>query len=92
LNFVTAQEPLPEPSALLCLRVTAEADPGALSRVLEPFQNSGILLRRVIAEFGTNNLLHIQIDISGLPPDRLTLIAAKLTQMTSIHNAYWSYP
>jgi hypothetical protein len=37
--------------SLLRLRVLAEADSGALMRVLERFQNLGVLPRRVIAEF-----------------------------------------
>ena len=36
--------------SLLRLRVVADADPGALGRVLEPFQNLNTLPRRVVAE------------------------------------------
>ena len=35
-------------AALLRLRVTAEADLGALSRVLERFQNLNVVPRRVV--------------------------------------------
>jgi hypothetical protein len=71
------------------LRVVAEADPGAIARVLERFQNLNVLPRRVVAEFGTNDALHIQVDISGLPEDQLKLIAAKIGQCPSVTNAYW---
>lgn len=71
------------------LRVTAEADPGALARVLERFQNLNLTPRRVIAEWGINDTLHVQVDIAGLPEDRVSLIAAKIGQIPSIINAYW---
>ncbi len=77
--------------ALLRLQVTAEADPGALARVLERFQNLNVLPRRIVAEFGINELLHIQVDILGLEESRLSGIAAKLSQMTSVLAAYWHY-
>ena len=54
---MSAQNSLPKPSALLRLRVTAEADLGALSRVLERFQNLNIVPRRVVAEMGTGDVL-----------------------------------
>ncbi|MGH8137546.1 MAG: hypothetical protein ACREVV_05035 [Steroidobacteraceae bacterium] len=84
-------ESLPGPAVLLRLRVTAEADPAALARVLERFQNLNILPRRVVAEYGTRDLLHVQVDILGLPEDRLSLIAAKLSQSTSILDVHWHY-
>lgn len=80
---------LTQEATLLRLRVEADADPGALARVLERFQNLDILPRRVLAEFGTNSTLHIQVDILGLKEERLTLIAAKIGQVPSIVNAYW---
>jgi hypothetical protein len=43
----------------------------------------------VIAEFGTNGSLHIQVDVFGLPVEQLTLIAAKIGQAPCIVNAYW---
>jgi hypothetical protein len=74
---------------LLRLRVVADADPGAIARVLERFQNLEILPRRIIAEFGTNDTLQIQVDVLGLAEERLTLIAAKIGQVPSIVTAYW---
>jgi hypothetical protein len=75
--------------SLFRLRVVADADPGAVARVLERFQNLNVLPRRVIAEFGTNQTVHIQVDVSGLSEDQLRLIAAKIGQASSIVNAYW---
>jgi hypothetical protein len=76
-------------SSLWRLRVVADADPGALARVVERFQNLNVLPRRVVAEFGTNETLHIQVDVFGLSEQQLTLIAAKIAQATSIANVYW---
>jgi hypothetical protein len=76
---------------LLRLRVVAEADAGALLRVLERFQNLGVLPRRVIAEFTSVDSLSIQLDVAGLEESRLTLIAAKLGEMPCVTQAYWHY-
>jgi hypothetical protein len=78
--------------SLLRLRVVAEADAGALLRVLERFHNLGILPRRVIAEFTTTDSVSIQLDVAGLEESRLTLIAAKLGELPFITQAYWHYP
>jgi hypothetical protein len=74
---------------VLYLRVAADADPGALARVLERFQNLNLTPRRVVAEWGTNDTLHVQVDIAGMSEERVSLIAAKLGQVPSILHAYW---
>ncbi len=71
------------------LQVVADADPQALARVLERFQNSNVLPRRVSAEVGTNDLLHIQVDVCGLADEQLASIAALVRRAPSIVNAYW---
>ena len=76
-------------SSLFRLQVTADADPSALARVLERFQNLNILPRRVVAEVETAVTLRIQIDIKGLPEDTMSLIAAKLRQVPCILHAHW---
>ena len=86
---MSATDSLPETSALYRLRVTAEADLGALSRVLERFQNLNIVPRRVVAEMGMGETLHIQVDIFGMSEERLTLITAKLNQALSVLDARW---
>jgi hypothetical protein len=80
-----------ESFSLLRLRVVAEADAGALMRVLERFQNMGVLPRRVIAEFTTTDSLSIQLDVAGMEEARLTLIANKLGEMPCVTQAYWHY-
>lgn len=78
--------------SLFRLRVAADADPGALARVLERFQNLNIVPCRVLAELATTGTLHIELDIAGLPEETVTLITAKLTQVPSILNAHWHCP
>jgi hypothetical protein len=75
--------------SLLRLQVVADADPTALLRVLERFQNLNIVPRRITAEFGTNNILHVAVDVFGVPEARLALIVNKVRQATSIINAHW---
>jgi hypothetical protein len=74
---------------LLHLRVTAEPDPGALARVLERFQNLNMLPRRVMAEWATTGVVHVQIEVAGLPEETVDRIAAKIAQVPCILNAYW---
>jgi len=74
---------------VLHLRVAAEPDPGALARVLERFQNLNVVPRRVLAEWATTGVLHVEVQVAGLAEERLDLIAAKLGSVPSILNAYW---
>jgi len=87
--MMSVSNPPASVSTLLRLRVKAEADLGALARVLERFQNLNIVPRRVIAESGVGDILHIQVDVVGVTEERLTLIAAKLGQALSILEARW---
>ena len=75
--------------SLFRLQIAAEADPGALARVLERFQNLNVVPRRVVAESDIAGTVHIEVDVAGLPEAMVTLIVAKLGQVPSILNAYW---
>ncbi len=75
--------------SLLRLHVVADTDPSALARVFERFQNLNIVPRRFTAEWGTNDVLHIQVDVCGLSDEHLALIAGKIAQAPSIINAHW---
>lgn len=77
--------------SLLRLKVVADADPGALARVLERFQNLNLLPRRVTAEFCTSGAFHVQVDIAGISEGTLTAIAAKLGEIPCIQRAYWHH-
>jgi hypothetical protein len=71
------------------LQVVADADPGAIARVVERFQNLNIMPRRLTAEFSANGLLHIEVDVCGISDERLALIAGKIRQGPCILNAHW---
>jgi hypothetical protein len=71
------------------LQVVADADAGAIARVVERFQNLNLIPRRILAEFSSNDLLHIEVDVCGVADEQLALIAAKIRQATSVVNAYW---
>ena len=78
-----------ESSSLLRLQVVADADPGAIARIIERFQNLNVIPRSVVAEFGTNDILHVRVDVFGMSEAQLTLIAGKIRASPSIVNAYW---
>lgn len=86
---MVTEEQSAEPTQALCLRVRAEADPGALARVVGFFQGLNVIPRRVLAEFGIDATLHIRVDVAGLAENRLSVITAKIGQIPSIENAYW---
>jgi len=73
----------------LCLRVSADADPGALARVLSCFHTLNVVPRRIVAELGTTGMLYIRVDVTGLTERHLSLIAAKIGQAPCVGNAYW---
>jgi len=76
-------------SSLLRLKVVADADPGAIARVLERFQNLNVVPRRVVAEFGIGDVVYIEVDVFGLPATQMELIAAKGRESVSVTRAYW---
>ena len=67
----------------------ADADPGALARILERLQNLNVLPRRVIAELATTGVFHIEVDVTGVPEEMDRLITGKLGQLSSVLNACW---
>ena len=75
--------------SVLRLRVVADADPGAISRVLDRFQNLNVIPRRMSAEFGVDDRLHIEVDVCGVPRDQMDLIAGKVRNAVSVTSVYW---
>jgi hypothetical protein len=71
------------------LQVVADADPGSIARIVERFQNLNIIPRRICAEFSSNDLLHIEMDVCGVADELLALIVGKIQQSPCIVNAYW---
>jgi len=86
---VSYEDTSAESVQVLCLRVTAEADPGALPRLLANFQHLNVLPRRVVAEFGSDELLHVRIDVAGVPEARVNTLTAKMGQIPTVLDAYW---
>src|ERR1700733_7904686 len=72
------------------LQVVADANPGAIARVVERFQNLNIIPRRLCAEFSSNDLLHISVEVCGISEKQLALIIAKIRQAPCIVNAHWA--
>jgi hypothetical protein len=71
------------------LRVVADADPGAIPLVLSRFQILNVVPRRVVAEFGSDDIVHIEIDVSGLSEAQIAGVAGKVGQSPCIRNSYW---
>jgi hypothetical protein len=80
-----------ETMKLVRLRVSAEADPGVVGRLLSYFTNVNIVPHRVVAEFATTGLMHVHVDISGVPESRLSVITAKIAQHVPVINAFWHF-
>ena len=76
-------------SSLLRLRVVADANPGTIARALDLFQNLNITRRRVAAEFGINEIMHIEVHVFGLPATQMELVAAKIGRPSALTDAYW---
>jgi len=76
-------------SSLLRLNVVADAEPGALARVVERFHNLNLLPRRVLAELGSNQVLRVQVDVFGVSEEQLALITHKIRESPSVRDAYW---
>jgi hypothetical protein len=73
----------------LRLRVVADADPSAIALVADRFRNLNVVPRRLLAEFGTDDRLHIEVDVCGMTEEQLSLIANKIAQSPSIHRTHW---
>jgi hypothetical protein len=74
---------------LLRLRVVADADPTAFGLIIQRFQNLNVVPRRISAEFASNDLLYIEVDVFGLSEEQLSLVAGKIGEAVSIYHAHW---
>lgn len=77
----------PQETASFCLHVVVDADPSALARVLERFQNLNVLPHRVVAELQSSGTMRIQVDVQGVSEDTIQLITAKLATTTCVRDA-----
>ena len=71
------------------LKVIAEADPGALARILQPFQTLNIVpLRFEAARLGAGYLeVCVDVDATELAAEAFALVGAKLDQVPLVLTA-----
>ena len=71
-----------------CFSVTADADPGMLSRVLGPVAKRGLVIDRVNAlrEEGADPVLLIDMQVSGLDDQGRDIVAAVLSQTVGVRS------
>lgn len=75
-----------QPSTV-CFAVTADADPGILSRVLEPIAKRGLIVDRLAAvqDGGARDpVLQIDLQVSGLDDAAHGVVAAVLDQTVGV--------
>lgn len=77
------------PNSRRRLEVVADADCGAIARVLEPFQNLNIIPCRMVAEYSSNDCLHIEVEVCGVSDEHLSLIVRKIRQAPCVVEAQW---
>jgi hypothetical protein len=56
---------------------------------IDPFRSTSSANQRISAEFASNDLLHIEVDVFGLSEEQLSLVAGKIGKAVSIHHAHW---
>jgi len=88
---MTTAEETESSQPLVRVRVTADGDPSVLTRLLGYFQNLNVTPRQVHAEFGIQALMHISVDVFGMPVERVTLVTAKIGQTPCVLSAHWHY-
>lgn len=76
-------------SSALTVFVTAELDPAALLRVLEPFRSINVIPRRTLAEIEPPALLRIRLEFTDLTARRLALIATRIQNAPCILDVTW---
>lgn len=71
---------------LACFSVTGDADPGLLSRVLEPVAKRGLVIDRVnaVRDDGPDPVLVIDMQVGGLDPQGQDIVAAVLGQVVGV--------
>ena len=75
--------------SVLNLRVVAEPDPAVLGQVIQRFANLNIMPVRMLAEWATTGILHVDVRVAGVSEAVLDIIAAKLGSVPCIRTVYW---
>jgi hypothetical protein len=92
--MTTAGEDNPPVLKRLCLRVTAQADPSVLTRLLGHLQHLNLTPRRVAAEWritAAADTMEVQIEVCGLSEECLTNVVARIGQFVPVLHAYWRH-
>jgi hypothetical protein len=79
------------PLSRIRLRVAAEADPSVLPRILAHLQNLNLSPRRLLAESGSGQLLHVQVDFAGESEELISRLCGKLSQGIHVLNVFWHH-
>jgi hypothetical protein len=89
--------PAAEPAAVLppthptvCFAISARPEPAVMPRVLEPFAKRGLVPSRWHAVCGGSDELVIDLQIAGLEPALVELIAAGLRQIVGVESVLTS--
>ncbi len=71
------------------LRILAEADPGAIVRILQPFQTLNLVPLRVRADRIGEHYLDVSIELltAEVAPDSFATLTAKLAQVPCVMTA-----
>lgn len=70
----------------VCFAVSARPEPAVMPRVLEPFAKRGLVPTRWHAVCAATDELVIDIQIAGLDPALVELIAASLRQIVGVES------
>lgn len=79
---------------LACFSVTASADPGTLSRLVEPFAKLNLVPHRLHAATvpGSDGpRLEVDLQLSGIEPDRARRFADTLRQVVTVEAVLLSF-
>lgn len=81
-----AAHPHSEFENAVCFSVTADADPGMVSKVLGPVTKRGLSVDRLnaVLEKGEDPVMLIDYQVSGLGPDGTGIVAAVLEQTVGV--------
>ena len=85
-----ATEPVTTTHPTACFAISARAEPAVMPRVLEPFAKRGLVPSRWHAVCGAGDELTIDLQVAGIDPALVELIAASLRQIVGVESVLTS--
>jgi hypothetical protein len=73
------------------LHFEADTDPSGLACLLVQLQNRNLVPRKILAEWGASDRMHVEIDIADITEAIDRLMVAKMREMTCVIDAHWSH-